>query len=320
MRSAIGVALLAAIVAAAQPPGAEISNRSLKLKLLLPDRDRGFYRGTRFDWSGQIASLVYKGHEYFGIWFPKYDPLLHDAILGPVEEFVKGDSSIGYDEAGVGDSFLRIGVGMVRRQDAGPYQRFTTYPIINHGTWTLRPYPDKFEFVHELKDSSGYGYKYEKTLRLEGGKPTLIIEHALENTGRKPLETSQYNHNFFVVDKQPTGPDFRVVFPFELKSERDLGELATVEGNRLVYKRTLQPGESAFTQLTGFGATAKDFDIRIENTKVKAGVRIRGDRPIEKIVYWSIHTTLCPEPYIAIKAAPGETVKWRLRYDFYKLR
>ncbi|HBY58357.1 MAG TPA: hypothetical protein DEH78_00955 [Solibacterales bacterium] len=319
MTRTIAAALLLACAAAAQPPTAEISNRSLKLKLVLPDRDRGYYRGTRFDWSGQVSSLTYQGHQYFGVWFPKYDPLLHDAIQGPVEEFVKGETSIGYDEAQPGDTFLRLGVGMVRRIDAGPFQRFSTYPIVNHGTWTLRPYADRYEFVHELKDSSGYGYRYEKTLRLDGAKPRLTIDHVLRNTGRKALETSQYNHNFFTIDGQPTGPDFQVIFPFAVKSARDLGDKAAVEGNRLIYKRELETGESAFTELSGFGATAKDFDLRIENTKTKAGVRIRGDRPIEKIVYWSIRTTLCPEPYIALRVPPGGVTKWRLTYDFYTL-
>ena len=55
-----------------------------------PTRNTGYYRGTRFDWSGAIASLTWNGHEYFGQWFDRYDPKIHDAITGPVEEFLTG--------------------------------------------------------------------------------------------------------------------------------------------------------------------------------------------------------------------------------------
>ncbi len=59
------------LIAAADPPEAGISNGSIDAKLYLPDADRGYYRGTRFDWSGVIPSLRYKGHEYFGQWFER---------------------------------------------------------------------------------------------------------------------------------------------------------------------------------------------------------------------------------------------------------
>jgi hypothetical protein len=44
------------------------------------------------------------------------------------------------------------------------------------------------------------------------------------------LRTNVYNHNFFVIDGQPTGPDFVVKFPFELKADPELGDLAEARG------------------------------------------------------------------------------------------
>ncbi len=44
-------------------PEAQISNGQIRAKLYLPDARRGFYRSTRFDWSGVIASLEYNGHQ-----------------------------------------------------------------------------------------------------------------------------------------------------------------------------------------------------------------------------------------------------------------
>jgi len=72
-------------------PQTEISNGLIHAKIYLPDLHEGYYRGSRFDWSGNIASLDYNGHNYFGQWFSKYDPEIHDAIMGPVEEFTPLD-------------------------------------------------------------------------------------------------------------------------------------------------------------------------------------------------------------------------------------
>jgi hypothetical protein len=68
-------------------PQAEISNGLISEKIYLPDPKNGYYQGTRFDWSGNMSSLVYDGHEYFGQWFPEYSPEIHDTIMGPVQEF-----------------------------------------------------------------------------------------------------------------------------------------------------------------------------------------------------------------------------------------
>lgn len=310
--------LAASLAAAAQDyPEAAISNGSIDAKLYLPDAGRGYYRGTRFDWSGQIASLRYKDHEFFGKWFDKYDPKGHDGIMGPVEEFVAGESSVGYDEAAAGGTFVRIGVGAVRKPDEKSYRRFGTYDIADPGKWTVTPAADRVRFVHELGDTGGYAYRYTKVLRLEKGKPELVIEHILENRGSKPIRTAQYNHNFFVIDGKPTGPGTYVEFPFPLQPVAAVrGDAGRIEGGRISYTRELQPGEDFFGEFRGFGPTAKDYDIRAGNTNTGAAVRITGDRPLAKVVYWSIRTTFCPEPYIDLDIAPGKDARWTYRYAF----
>ena len=108
-------------------------------------------------------------------------------------------------------------------------------------------------------------------------------------------------------------------FPFELHATRDLKDMAEVRQQQVVYKRDLEKGESVFTELQGFGSTASDYDIRIENRKAGAGAHIVGDKPLQKVVYWSIRTTLCPEPYIHMNIPPGKEEKWKITYDFYTL-
>ena len=308
-------------VAAAEFPHADITNGTVRATLYLPNQESGYYRGGRFDWSGVISKLEYAGHNYFGVWFPQYEPTLHDAITGPVDEFRSQDGGLGYAEATPGDFFVKIGVGVLRKPDNAPYQFARNYPIIDHGKWIIRPKADRVEFVQELTGIRGYKYVYSKTVRLASGKPELILEHTLKNTGKRVIETEVYNHDFYVIDGQPTGPDFQVKFPFGAKATDDLKGLAEIRGNDLVYLRELQSTqkESAATYIQGYGSEIKNNDIRVENSKVKAGVRETGDHPLSKLYFWSIHSTVCPEAYVALRVAPGKKVSWRIRYQFYTL-
>lgn len=301
-------------------PHAALSNGVVRATVYLPDPEHGYYRGSRFDWSGVVARLEYAGHSYFGVWFPKYDPTLHDAITGPVEEFHSADGGLGYAEATPGEFFIKIGVGLLRKPDSEPYNFARGYQIVSNGQWVVRPEADQIEFVQELKGTNGYAYLYSKTVRLARGKPELILEHTLKNTGKRVIETEVYNHDFFVMDGQPTGPDFRIRFPFRVRATDDLKGAAEAVGNELIYRRELQTGhDSAASDLVGFASNAKDNDLRVENSKTGAGVRETGDQPITKLHLWSIRTTLCPEVYTGLRIEPGKKASWRITYEFYTL-
>ncbi len=313
-------AVLAALTApAVEHPAAEIANGEITAKLYLPDVDNGYYRGTRFDWSGVIYSLTYKGHEYFGEWQQSNDPYLHDRITGPVEEFRSNDGGLGYDEAKPGDLFIRIGIGACRKPEEKEYRWTHRYDVVNPGNWTIEKGGNWIQFTHELDAGNGYAYKYTKWVTLTPNKPELVISHKLENTGERVIVTDTYNHNFFVIDNQPTGPDFVVGFAFEPKAARDLQGIAELRGKELHYLTEVPRRRSVFSPLEGFGNTAEDNRFSIENRKVKAGVRIRGDKPLARVNYWSPNTTLCPEPYINLNVTPGSEESWTIRYEFYTI-
>lgn len=313
------LAICAVAPLAAQPPEAKIANSKVQARLYLPDPDKGYYRGTRFDWAGSIASLEANGHSYFGKWFDRYDPKLHDAITGPVEEFLTGDAALGYEEAKPGEKFVRIGIGALRKPEEPKFERFKTYDIVDGGKRTQKSGPDWIEFTHELTDANGYAYLYTKRLSLPKDKAELVIQHTLKNTGKKAIDTEVYNHNFYMLDNQTTGPDFTVHFAFPPKAAADFKGLAEVKDSDLRYLSELKRGQTVFTEFTGFGTTAKDNDFRVENRKSGAGVRQRGDLPVSKLVFWSIPTTVCPEAYVHIKVEPGKQVSWKIQYEFYTL-
>jgi hypothetical protein len=158
-------------------------------------------------------------------------------------------------------------------------------------------------------------------VRLVKGKPELLLEHSLKNTGKRVIDTEVYDHDFYVIDGQPTGPTFTIRFPFEPKAAEALSDAAAIRGNEVVYRRELEPGghDAAAGYLTGFGQDVKDNDIRVENSNVGAGVEQIGSRPLSKLYLWSVRTTVCPEAYIALKIEPKKTAKWQIRYRFYTL-
>ena len=378
-------------------PQTEIRVDTTRAALYLPDAARGYYRGTRFDWSGVVSSLRWNGHEYFGEWFDKHDPVLHDGITGPVDEFLTGTSSLGYEEAAdaekaglkpcaTGDAgrsahdaersahvaeravhvagrsahvagrsahnaersahvagrsahdagrsahdagrtgsaglqachsgtFVRIGVGAVKKPAGeSAYQRFATYEIVDHGKWTVTPSGDHVTFVHELSDTNGYAYRYEKVVRVSAAR--LMLEYKLRNTGRKRIDTTVYNHNFFTLDRRGTGPESSVTFAFDAKARRPM-ELAAFDGRRLRFTKAFGPKETMFTEIDGFGTAASDYDFRIENRESKAGVRITSDRPLDRLSFWSHPKTICPEPFIDVSVEPGAERTWFIHYELY---
>ena len=298
-------------------PKTKISNGLIRANIYLPDSRKGYYQGTRFDWSGNMPDLEYEGHTYFGQWFTKYDPKIHDVIMGPVEEFTPLD----YLDKKPGESFLKIGVGVLSKPDDKPYAFSRLYPLLNGGKWKVKKQSDQVQFFHELTDSE-YSYQYEKIVKLIKDKPELVISHTLRNTGNRTIETSVYDHNFFVIDKQPIGPGFTVKFPFNLIGEGNgIGELAEIDGSRIYFLREVKNGETVFcSSLEGFSHSAKDYEITIENQNTGAGVRISCDQPLLKLAFWCCSTTLCPEPYIKIKADPDKEFTWAIRYEFYTMK
>jgi hypothetical protein len=332
MKICAGIALLMITIlglAAAEYPQAEITNGLVRATVYLPDAKTGFYRSTRFDWAGTIANLEYKGHTFFAPWFRQHDPDLRDveyrpsldgfaagtpsANIGPVEEF---SLPLGYEEAPVGGTFIKLGVGVLRKPEEQRYAWATRYVIADAGKRSVRPGPDSVECLQEVS-ANGYAYAYRKTIRLSKDKPELILEHSLKNTGEKAIETLVYDHNFLVMDNQPSGPDFRIQFPFEIKPAKDRLDVMQVRGKEIAFARELEKDERSMLQVEGFGTTAADYDLRVENRKTGTGVHITCDRPIERIAVWAIRPTRCPEPFIRVKAEPGNEFTWRIVYEFY---
>ena len=100
-------------------PSVVLSNGILDALIFIPDKDNGYYRSVRFDWSGFMAQVTYNGHTFFQDWTELESPMpgIHDPLntasgTGIAEEFRE---PLGYETATTGQPFLKIGVGLLEK-------------------------------------------------------------------------------------------------------------------------------------------------------------------------------------------------------------
>ena len=259
----------------------------------------GYYEGTRFDKSGVFKSLVFKGTELCAPWFGQYSPTMHDAVLGPAEEFSLLQA---------GPYWLKPGVGLLE-PDPEPYDRFKLYNIIDPGRWEVEERESSHYFRHTL---DGY-YTYTKKIRTVS-KSSFEISHALKV--QIPWDGTVYNHNFFTMGKMETGHSRMIDFPFRPGGtwRAVYDSVAFTEGG-IRFSRTLKEGESVYSgDIHEAGVAGMPYDITLREGPLS--VHIQGDVPVTHTVLWANHRIACVEPDNRLVAAPGETLRWTIRYRF----
>ena len=350
---AVGLLIVGGLHALAQPPGqtppapitdatplaafsgapsVSITNGQIKAKIYLPLADKGFYQGVRFDRAGMIGSLTYRGHDYYRPWFTARSPMVRDyvfqgadviagpntAAMGPVEEFNGAGGALGYAEAKPGGLFVKIGVGVLRRLDDSPYSFALQLPLVDPGKRSQKITRSSAAFTQVLADpGTGYAYVYTKTVALTPGRPEMVIAHVLKNTGPKTIETTVYDHNFLDIDGAGPAEGLEVSAPYPLSLDRaPAPELAKVADGKVTYLSSLNTTQHVQGGLTGFGPTPAAYDFHVADPKTGAGVRIRGDRPLDHVALWSAQPVMAVEPFVKMSIAPGETFRWSYRYTY----
>jgi hypothetical protein len=272
--------------------------------------------GARFSRAGVVAQATLHGRTFFGPWQAETPPPdAHDAVTGTAGEFGMGingmPAPLGYDDAAPGGTFVKIGVGVLRRPDAAPYSFAGAYEIVDVPPWEIDVAPTSITMRQSLRHG-GWGYRYTYTLALHGS--SFVTSHLLENTGDRPIDQAHYAHNFFVFDGQPIGQGCVVCFPFTPVPRRQPPE-TVLDGRCLRFTTPVLSVPAIFTELDGFGDTVADNGVEIIHEPAGMAVRITGDRPLTRCHVFATPRTICPEPFVALAAAPGDSIAWQHRYD-----
>ena len=293
-----------------------IEQAGMKISVVVPGA-AGTYSGTRFSRAGIISEVTWGEHHLFGPWQPGPLPLdLHDNVSGTAGEFGMGAAGmpppLGFEEAAPGDGFVKIGVGVLRSPDAQKYKFHGSYELVEAPAWEVSADSRRVDMRQRL-EFNGFGYDYTYAIELVPGASAFITRHRLTNTGGKPIRQTYYSHNFVVLDRQPVGPDYEVIFPFTPGPAFGDGSDAVLQGNRLGFRQPLK--KAVFAMLAGFNGDAADNQVTVRNRRTGLAVKVVGDRPILRYHFFATPGAVCPEPFVEINAAPGETIVWEHRYE-----
>ena len=148
----------------------------------------------------------------------------------------------------------------------------------------------------------------------------MELAHNLKNIGKYEIETQVYNHNFLVIDGKGPQAGTTIMLPFAVSTGRKPNpEFAAIEGNKVVYTKALGGEDVVSFPITGFGDNVSDHEIRIESRALKAGMSMRGDKPLKSMNLWSIRSNVSVEPFVAVSVAPGKEFRWTSSYRYYSI-
>lgn len=300
-------------------PKVTLSNGQIDVDVLLPDAQKGYYRGVRFDWSGIVDQVRYGKHTFLY----SHDLNIYDSSfgVGTAEEFSPGicglPGPLGYKEAKTGEGFIKIGVGVLEKSSQENYHFLLgKYKLLDPGVWSVRSGKNWIKFTQEIKYKH-WGYRYTKHISLTENKPELIISRTLENIGIGTIETTHYSHNFMIFDREPIDANYLMRLPFEVKLiDGGLDNFGSVNNGRIGFHGVVRQSEKIWAAFEGFGDSVEDNCIAVENNKTKTGVRIIGNSPLRRFHLYVEPKMLCPEPFIYVIVEPNKQVNWQTTYLF----
>jgi len=205
-----------------------IKNERLKVNFTISGEA---YNGTRFDRMGMIKEVILDNKDTFHASESLIDGQGSDG-QGFYNEFGI-EEPIGYDEIGVGEQFLKIGVGALTKFSNNKYDFFHDYEV-ELFLYDVEAKEDSITFISESKPINGYAVKYVKTVSLDHNE--MVIEYALTNTGQKNIDTTEYCHNFVAINNQPIGPEYELKFSYPLESDVKVGEIEVDENKFILNK------------------------------------------------------------------------------------
>jgi len=295
----------------------QLSNGIIDVQVFLPDKDTSYYRSARFDWSGFLAQVTYRGHTFFqnpikpddGPSSVLHDPLNTGSGTGIAEEF---RDPLGYDTAANNELFLKIGVGLLEKSGPKAYFFAEPYKILKPGQWSVTCGKDWILFEQTISTGFGYGYQYSKKISLVPGKPEISVLHILKNTGTKMIKSNTYCHNYFCFDNDFAGTNYALRFENEIKAIDNFKDKAIISGNSF----RLLKNPSGSDPVSGAVNVGTKNEFNLSNSKSRTTVFVKGDNPLSSFYIYIWRPGFCPEPMIDLNIKPGEKQEWTNQYRF----
>jgi hypothetical protein len=256
-------------------------------------------------------------------------PFVYAALNHAPNEFLGGipmefdlwerTSPPGYDDAPPGGPFIKIGIGVLRRDDDF-YRHIKDYPVEDKPVVSVEWRPDGATFRQNIESPvQGFACALEVELKIEGNRLTHITR--LTNTGEKPLATEQYLHNFFRFSDKDTGPEYLLHVPFEIelcdKDNQPIDEpphgFVVIDPNTMSFSNDpSQFPSKAF--LRAAEGEAREFTLA--NRTSGQQLRVTSSRPLVNIAIFVTDHQISPEANVLLEIPPGETEVLTRTYEF----
>ncbi len=281
-----------------------LRNDWLEVIVDLPNEN---YRFSRFDWSGKIASVKFKGIP-FTTNEAKVNPNFSNQGRGLYNEFdIQGPSD--FDTTEIGSDFNKIGVGRLKKIDS-QYDFFYPYSI-EPALFEHQSDPQKIKIT-----CTSPSYLLTKHISLRGNE--LIIAYDLRNSGIEAIETSEYTHNFLCIANDPMGSNYRLEFPFQIELEL-FDETVNPQGHVAFEDRSVsllsKPQEAFFfSNLSGGKQVKAQWSLFHEpsNSSVTESTSFY----TKQINLWGMDHVISPELFHTVHIGPKQSAHWTRTYTF----
>jgi hypothetical protein len=238
----------------------------------------------------------------------------------------------GYNEGRNGDPFLKIGVGILKR-NAGAYSFSASYPVIELAKTTAIWGQDQAHFIQSIAGAAdGYAYQLEEDIIVKNDH--IVLHYVLSNTGTKTFTTEQYLHNFLSFSGRAVGPDYRVYFPYDMTTSpqvktwvppasagrgRSLGlyavgnpPMVSLE-NMILYLDTVSPPKTWVYKPEAY--MGRD-SIAVEQSAVEQRVVIDSSLSSAYVGIWTTNYQVSPEQFLVMTLGPDEQIEFTRSYTF----
>jgi len=175
---------------AAAYPEEVLENKTLNVRYYLPDGQKGYYRGTRFDWSGLISRIDYAG--------TPFSASSSRSTTAESRRHLRNRGGVRNQRAGrlrgsgAGRAVPQVGDRPAGEARCGRLQFCQAHKIAREGIWEAREGENRVDFLQNFTGSGGWGYSYVKSLVIDPELPVLTIRRSLQNTGQRAIETDHY--------------------------------------------------------------------------------------------------------------------------------
>lgn len=290
--------------------GHTLKNKNLEIQIDFPLENYNF---SRFDWTGKIVDVKFKNISLASVEDPNCK---NENFFGKgfYNEFGI-DTALGFKEAEIGGWFHKIGVGLLKKEDA--QYAFNKRYEIKPAEFQISTHVNSVVITCVSGHVNGYSYELHKEIELHDS--SFTIKYHLKNTGEKTIHTDEYTHNFIAINNDFIGENYNLNLPFNLKSnlfKKTVNrELVVVVGENEINFNSTPKEQFFFSNLTGGKNVGASWELK--HLKNKIGIRESSDFQTNKINLWGWKHVISPELFFDINIAPDESTAWIRSYEVF---